>query len=287
MSQNIKAKKFVPKQRVFRVTGIAVIAVILIHIVHAVTLDRIIQYKEVSFSHPNIPAELNGYTIAFVSDTHNISERNLQGIVTELNSRQIDLLILGGDYSVNGGETCMTILSQVQTADGIFGVEGNHDNHVALYENMENHGIIPLDNTGFHVQDGFFLAGVRDFYRSIDSWDSGYRRRSRICIPTAISDSDDGDFVLLVSHSPDIVLEPSDLSNVNLVLSGHTHGGHIAFFGVFAPGLWFVTESGHRFKSGWAESDCGTAVLVGNGVGGYVPRVFARPQVVILTLVSE
>jgi len=50
-----------------------------IHIGHAFTLDRIIQYAEVSFYSPNLAPELNGYRIAFISDTHLISDNICQG----------------------------------------------------------------------------------------------------------------------------------------------------------------------------------------------------------------
>ena len=68
--------------------------VVLIHFLHAVSLDLVIEYKEVDFYSPNVTGELDGYRIAFVTDAHAISERGLMGIVDELNGRDIDLLYL-------------------------------------------------------------------------------------------------------------------------------------------------------------------------------------------------
>jgi hypothetical protein len=261
--------------KMFKKITLIIIAVItLIHIIHAVTFDQIVEYKEIAFSSEKIPPELDGYKIAFIADTH-YSHNRLRGITERLNNEQIDLLLLGGDYSENyGGELCMEILSQVATADGIFGVDGNHDNHELLFENMQAHGIIPLRNTGLYIKDGFFLAGVEDLWQL------------NPCIETAIDSSTSEDFVLLLSHNPDVAMQ-QDTTGVDLILSGHTHGGQIALFGIWTPALGFVTEYGNRFKSGWADSHDGTPIYVSRGVGQHIIRVFARPQVIILTLESK
>jgi len=270
------------RQKLNKIAKISLIVggiIAIIHLAHALTLDRTIEYKEVYFSSPNIPVEMNGYRIAFIADTHHIPADRLRGIVEELNEKQLDLLILGGDFpSVDGAEwRSMEILSQTITTDGIFGVEGNHDNYVKLFEAKRVHGIIPLSNDGIHVRDNFFLAGVEDLWnRNPD-------------VALAIEDSNPDDFILLVSHNPDVSMQ-QDTSRVDLILSGHTHAGQITFFGIWAPYFTFrstITDYGQRFVSGRAESRDGTPVFVSSGTGEYLPRVFARPQVVLFTLLHE
>jgi len=255
------------------ITG-AVVA--LIHIVHALTLDRIIQYKEITFYSPNFPPELNGYTIAFITDTHNISAERLRGVVDELNQRYVDLVVLGGDFSSSTDHMCETveILSHIHTTDGIFGVEGNHDNYIYLFAAMEAHGITPLSNNGVHIRDGFFLAGVEDLWNRNPN------------ITEALTDAQPEDFVLLISHNPDVSMQQGT-TGIDLILSGHTHNGQVAFFGIWAPYFTFrssITDYGQRFRSGWASSRDGTPVFVSHGTGEYLPRVFARPQVILITL---
>jgi len=79
-----------------------------------------------------------------------------------------------------------------------------------------------------------------------------------------------------------------DTRGIDIILSGHTHGGQITFFGFFAPALLprVITDYGHHFSSGWSQSRDGTPVYVSNGLGNYqqVLRVFARPQVILITL---
>ena len=253
------------------------LASVLIHMVHATTLDRIIEYSEVLFVSSKVTKAMDGYRIAFVSDIHELSSDALADLVTELNNRHLDLLILGGDYTSNGlrQRQVLQVLSGVATVDGVFGVEGNHDNRQSLAADMEASGVLLLANCGIRVRDGFYLAGVSDYWA----------HNANIAIATTGASADD--FVLLVSHNPDVTMVQSS-SSVDLILAGHTHGGHITLFGLFAPALLpdNITDYNHRFLGGWSTALDGTPVYVSRGVGKFanVPRVFARPQVVILTL---
>jgi len=270
------------KKRVMKYAAVLLAIVIGIHIVHGLSLDRIIQYKEVSFYSERLPAHMDGYRIAFITDTHDISGDRLVAVVDRLNTLDIDLLLLGGDYQslrrlrdredMSPKFRTIGILSMVETADGIFGVVGNHDIDTMLRDAME-----PYDNMtllwdeGVHIREGFFLGGV-DYLR--------FRRPS---IASAIEGAQPDDFVILLSHHPDISMR-QDTTGVDLILSGHTHGGQITFFGLWAPAMYSISQYGQRFRSGWAASADGVPVYVSNGVGGYLPRIFARPQVILMTL---
>ena len=256
------------------------IAIGSVHLVHAFTLDRIVEYREVSFTSPRWPEELSGYVIALITDVHAFPNEQLAQLVIELNSRNIDLVLLGGDFSTLGNRyrESLGILSEIEARDGIFGVEGNHDDYVMLFASMEANGIVPLSNSGVRIHESFFLAGLPDLWN----------RREIVSIYEAVSEADPYDFVLLLSHNPDVTMQQPTHA-VDMVLSGHTHGGHITFFGVWAPFLTFsrsVSYYGQHFMTGWSMSRDGVPVYVSNGLGGYnsIPRVFARPQVILITM---
>ena len=253
-------------------------AVLLAHIISAFTLDRRIEYKIVPFHLMKAPKELNGYKIAFISDTHNITERKLKEVVLELNKLHLDLLILGGDFPSNDDEPrrSMEILSKVETTDGIYGVEGTHDNYTELFEAMERYSIHPLSNSGVYVRERFFLAGVEDI------------KNRRPNVGKALEKANPDSFVLLITHNPDVTMLQNTAS-ADLILSGHTHGGHITLFGLWPPALTLsktITKYGTRFMTGWGMSRENVPVYVSNGMGcfAFVPRIFARPQAVIITL---
>jgi len=246
-----------------------------IHIIHMLTLDRVIQYREITFYSANWPAALCGYRIGFMADTHRLTQRDLDGIVAELNARNLDLLLLGGDYSLRGRymRESFAAFAQIETIHGIFGVEGNHDRRFPLGDIMAEFGIGFLDNNGVHIYDGFYLGGVRDEFLLP-------------CVTSAVSSANDDDFILLLMHNPDIAMEQST-AGIDLILAGHTHGGHVTFFGwaFYLHRRGHITNYGTRFAYGWAQSRDGVSVYVTRGIGRYsVPRVFARPQAVIFTM---
>ena len=270
------------KFKIAVVIGIVIAFIPIIHIVHSLTLDRTIRYVEIEFNSQNWPAKLDGYRIAFMTDMHVITDDTMRGVAAELNKRNIDLLLLGGDFSMKDAHYQGTIreIAQISTTDGIFGVEGNHDYYQRLFSAKRQYGIIPLDNSGTYVRRGFYLAGVQDMWNRNPN------------ISEAVADAYVGDFILLLSHNPDVsMVQPT--VGIDLILSGHTHGGQITFFGFPLYLLrGSITNYGTRFAYGFAYSADGVPVFTSSGVcliGAYrpIPRVFARPEVVIFTMYSK
>jgi len=259
--------------------GMVIAFISLIHIVHGLTLGREIRYVELEFHSENWPAELDGYRIAFMTDMHIISDEDMRAVAAALNERNLDLLLLGGDFSMGYSHYRGTVreIAQIITTDGIFGVDGNHDDHRRLFSAKEQYGITPLDNSGTRIRDGFYLAGVQDMWNRNPN------------IQEAVANASADDFVLLVSHNPDVSMVQST-TRIDLILSGHTHGGQITFFG-FPMYLLrgSITDYGTRFARGFAYSADGIPVFVSRGIGLYytIPRIFARPEVVIFTMYNK
>lgn len=200
--------------------GAIILLIAVIHLISALTRDRRIRYTETGYASSKITPELDGYVIALVTDTHELSPQKLRQITANMNTRQIDLLLLGGDYARGRGFwQTMEILGKTKTADGIYGVGGNHDNHLELYEAMQSYGIAPLDNQGLYIRPGFYLAGVADAWRR---WSD---------VVNAVTGAEPVDFVLLLSHNPDIAMQ-QNTTGVDVMLCGHTHGGIMTFLAV-------------------------------------------------------
>ncbi len=87
---------------------------------------------------------------------------------------------------------------------------------------------------------------------------------------------------MLVSHEPDFA-EELQPGAADLMLSGHTHGGQLTFFGLWAPVVG--SEYGQKYRTGTVTNGS-TTVIVSNGIGTILPplRFFARPQIVVITL---
>jgi len=263
--------------------GLIIAIIPAIHIVHSMTLDRIVRFVEIDFQSENWPTHLDGYRIAFMTDFHTITDEDMADIIKELNERNLDLLLLGGDFSSDvfwGGthyQGTLREISQANTTDGIFGVEGNHDYYIKLFRAKEQYGITPLDNSGLQIREGFYLAGVQDKWLRNPN------------IGEAIAGAKTDDFILLISHHPDVMMKQST-NGIDLIFTGHTHGGQITFFGFPIYLLrGDVSAYGLRFAHGFAYSADNVPVFTTRGVGVYYswPRVFSRPEVVIFTMYSE
>ena len=261
--------------RFFAWVGLVLFLVTIAHVAHGGILGERVRFVELSFYSEDWPHELSGYRIGFMADFHAISHEDISEVVGSLNNMNIDILLLGGDFSMRNDHYLGTLqeIAAAQTTDGIFAVDGNHDDHRRLFLAMNELGIMPLDNGGIRVREGFFLAGVRDLWNGAPN------------VAAATAGANNGDFVLLLSHNPDVVME-QDVS-AHLVLSGHTHGGQITFFGYpFYLLRGSVTSYGTMFSHGFRDNPSGGNVYITSGVGRYyrVPRMFTRPEVVIFTI---
>ena len=236
--------------------------------------------KRYTVESDRLPAVFDGCRVAFVSDIHYPSlfnARRLERLVASLSDIHPDLLLLGGDY-VTSDDSIKALFSALETVGaryGTYAVLGNHErrNGGLVASSVREHGIILLSDSIACVDaagDELFIAGVRDSF-SCDS----------VMLQRVDAIADDA-FVILLAHTPDYAERSS--VEVDVVLSGHTHGGQVSLFGLYTP----VRNSvyGRRFLSGRNVATSGTIVITTNGVGTSRKKVrFCVPsEVVLLTL---
>ena len=244
----------------------------------------------------NLPANLKNLKIVYATDIHQgrfFSQSRVNELVKTINGLSADLVILGGDYAEDsdGAIAFFENLPSLSARIGVYAVLGNHDrtepesNLSVLIGTIKGRGIIPLVNNVAAVKRGqtyFYIAGVDDYY-------NGYPD-----IEGVASQVKSSDFVIFAGHTPDLLPDmlkarSSDGDNhwFDLALFGHTHGGQISFLGK-SPFFNLKTDVGPRYMSGWLEENR-AAVLISNGVGtsGAPVRLFARPQIHLITLKSR
>ena len=232
---------------------------------------------------PDIPPGFDGAKIVFLTDIHHgrfFTTPRLQKMVNTVNALQPDIVLFGGDYyqwNKKYIEPCFAELAKIDAPLGKFGVFGNHDyveDFLAVATPARSRaGIQPLDNQAYWVMKGgdrIKIGGVGDWLESSQD------------LRPAVQDTTESDFVLLVSHNPEYA-EFIRTRNVDLVLSGHTHGGQMTLFGFWAPAPFM--RFGLKYKRGLVHAPC-TNVFISNGIGvtGLPVRFFARPEIVVLTL---
>ncbi len=250
-----------------------------------------VETAEYTFESADLPQAFDGLRVAYVSDIHRgpyVSEADVGLVVDQVNALQADLVLLGGDYVYMGTKYEASAFAQLQRLKaplGCYAVLGNHDHGRPdsadpgpgnAIKAAAEAGIPLLVNEGVWLQkDGerIRLGGVDDFKAGTSDLDP------------VIEDTESSDFVLLLSHHPDFSEElPKDA--VDLVLSGHTHGGQITLAGMWA--LHVPSDYGDKYRTGMVQNDV-TTVIVSNGIGTstILPiRLFAPAQIVVVTLHS-
>ena len=245
--------------------------------------------------HPrHLPVPFDGLKIAFLTDTHHgpfVPVSYLEEIVRMTNALRPDVIALGGDYVQRrrplyprGNQRHriapgIAALAGLRAPLGCFAVLGNHDHKVSAMltrRALAENGFVELTNTGVFLARGearLYLCGVDD----LRTGKPNLRRALGRCGPA--------DACLLLSHNPDFVEHLSD-PRVDLVLSGHTHGGQVVLPLVGAPTT--ASRYGQKYRSGLVQGPT-ARVYVSRGIGtiGLPVRWGATPEITLLTLRAE
>ena len=257
--------------------------------------NKALEITEYGVQSEKIPETFDGFRIAQISDLHNDSfGENNRKLLDLLRETGPDIIVITGDL-VDSRRTDMEIgLDFARRALGIapvYYVPGNHESRLTEYEGFKqdliNAGIVVLDNRKVLLtreSQSFTLMGVNDTH----FWDDWPPVDDDVDIYNAISqiqEASDG-YTVLLSHRPDL-MGAYVQSGVDIVLSGHAHGGQfrIPFVGgLFAPdqGLFPKYDAG-RFDHG------DTTLIVSRGLGASVIpfRINNRPEIVVVTLHHE
>ena len=241
----------------------------------------------------SLPEAFDGYRIAFASDFHlesKFKERQLRGTVKALQTLVPDMLLLGGDYQEGGEyvEQLFNELSKATPPDGIYAVMGNNDYERCtqlIRSTMGVHGITLLEDSTATLHrgaDSIVVWGANAYAGRYPT--SPKKKNPEPEIRTQNSEiKDSTPFVILLTHTPDYVEQP-EAAIADLTLAGHTHGGQVTLFGLYAP----ITASqyGMRYRSGLKRSRHGTPIIISNGLGTsrHPIRLFAPTDIVIVTL---
>lgn len=242
---------------------------------------------------PRLPDAFDGYTIVQVSDLHmrqlgrreKILETLLRGLPPA------DLVAVTGDlvHTPAGIGPFLQLTQAFGAKDGVYAVFGNseHKNGVrphAFAHALSEHGITPLMNSHRLLSRGgaqIVLAGVDDPVNDKDD------------IGAALKNAPSDLFTLLLMHSPDPIAE-AVFRGVDVVLSGHTHGGQIRL--PWLGALYTHSLLGRRMSDGYYSRNrlrraigirpgrTQLYVTRGIGISGLALRFLTRPELTVITL---
>ena len=231
--------------------------------------------RDYDITSSQLPEAFDGYRIAFASDFHlksKFKERQLRGTVKALQALAPDVLMLGGDYQ-EGCEYVEPLINELAKAtppDGIYAVLGNNDYERCtqlIRETMRANGIqLMEDSTAFihRGADSIIVWGANAYAEryatALPNRSRGGRPGSAMSVSSPTGGVEEASpFVILLTHTPDYI-EESEASIADLALAGHTHGGQVTLFGLYAP----VTASkyGMRYRTGLRHNRQGIPIII-------------------------
>ena len=232
---------------------------------------------------PRLPEQLDGLTIAHLSDLHlsgKLSQRFFEEIVHHVNKWDADLVAVTGDLVDRPHciEWLPHILGQLRARYGVISILGNHDARLRdigiLQKELTNCGMVQLGGIWKSLQiEGHevVVAGNQlPWLLSAPKMEDAPPGRT-----------EDGALRVLLSHSPDQIRWATQ-RDFDLMLAGHTHGGQIRL-PVIGP-VVCPSRYGVKYASGVFYRNP-VIMHVSRGISGSTPlRINCPPEITKLVL---
>jgi uncharacterized protein len=235
---------------------------------------------------PNLPRAFSGFRLVHLTDLHYgflVSRAFLRSVVDRANRINRDLVVCTGDYAHKRAattqvDTVWPLLANLTAPFGVHAVLGNHDHWADAARSqhwLRETGQDLRHKAKKHVKggDALWIAGAGDLWedhRSLDELLGG--------IP-------ESDCRIVLVHNPDTA-DSRFSARVDLMISGHTHGGQVALPFVGPPVLPVRNKT---YSSGLKVSPRGTSVFISKGIGWAIcpVRFNCPPEIAVLTLVPR
>lgn len=254
--------------------------------------DRL-NVRQVTIEFDDLPKAFDGYRIAQFTDVHlgSMKDELMLRAVTAIDDMRPDLIVFTGDIQNMGPDELPRFaqtLKRLKAKDGVMSVLGNHD--YSRYVNLPPDEALRNERLtrDFETSVGWqlLLNDNRIVRRGSDSIViAGGENDGRPPFPAkadlkkAMRGIHAKSFVVMLQHDPSAWRRHIlPLTNAQLTLSGHTHGGQISLFGLRPTELVGKEDDG-LYVEGKRK------LFVSTGLGGFVPfRFYMNPEVVEITL---
>ena len=239
---------------------------------------RQLQVEEINIITPKLAS--GRVTIAQLSDLHlGMMSGNafLERVIAKLREIKPDIVVATGDIVDGQGDDLDALARHFHSYApplGAYAVTGNHE----FFAGLEN-SLHFLHSAGFTVlrgesakAGGVVLVGVDDHSAQTPDQQALLDTRNALASVAA------NDFIVLLKHQP--VVDGG--TRFDLQLSGHIHGGQIFPF-------VYLTQLVYGIHTGLTKLADGRLLYVSRGAGTWGPpiRLFAAPEITLITIASE
>lgn len=287
--------KFLTDKRVKKqiIMNIAIAVILLAFITWMVWSNTSIEVTRITIAGGRLPHSFSGFTIAHVSDLHNaeFGKSNLT-LLRKLEAEKPDIIVITGDLADSRRtniEIALEFAEKAMKIAPVYFVTGNHeariDEYVRLEEGLKDLGVGVLRDEAHKIEKGseeILLIGLDDPRFTLKN-DRFEEKQALVNTRLKNLKADSNDYTILLFHRPEL-FEIYAANDIDLVLSGHTHGGQIRlpFIGAVAvpdQGIFPKYDAG-LFRSG------NTYMIISRGLSNSLlpVRVNCRPELVIVTL---
>lgn len=228
------------------------------------------------------------YRIVEIADSHFGITQNGESFTREMQRVQAlkpDAVVIVGDFVDDDTdredmiEACRA-LGELDTPFGVFFVYGNHDNGYYRYRNfdsqelrdeLEKNGITILTDESVLLDDSLYLVGRRD-----------HSDRGRAPIDALMAELDGTKYSVVLDHQPND-FDAEAAAGADLVLCGHTHGGHI-----FPAGQIGLLMGANDAVYGMTKRQ-NTSFVVTSGISGWaIPfKTGTFSEIVVIDLIKS
>ena len=279
-----------------RIIVFAVVATILLGlIIWTAWGNTALELNHYTISSDRLPEAFDGYRIAHVSDLHNTEMgKDNEKLLDMLQEADPDIIAITGDI-IDSRNTDIDVALQF-TKDAMeiapcYYVTGNHEARVSEYdelkEGMIELGVVVLEDGRIELEQSgetITLLGVKDpsFQTDYLFGDSETVMQSKL---QEIVNEEDS-YTILLSHRPEL-FEVYTESKVDLVLSGHAHGGQFRL--PFVGGLVAPNQGLFPKYDAGLYTEENTNMIVSKGIGNSILpfRFNNRPEVILIDLYSK
>jgi predicted MPP superfamily phosphohydrolase len=259
---------------------------------------------KVKVSSPNLPEAFEGFKMVQLSDMHCGSFMSPDPLIKAFNivmDQKPDAIFFTGDLVNNeANETEMHIetYKMLKAPYGVYSILGNHDYGDYKQWETPEHKIENLEKLkDIQTQSGWRLLmnehvpiekdGQKIALLGIENWGGNLRFPRYGKLDNAHAGTEGYPFKILLSHDPshwDVqVSQEAKYNDIDLTLSGHTHGMQ---FGIEIPGFkWSPVQYIYKHWAGLYKQD-NQYLYVNRGLGflGYPGRLGIWPEITVIEL---
>jgi len=252
-----------------------------------------VDVRTVEYKKKNLPKELEGIKIAFISDVQAdryTDEKRLMRYVDKINNLNPDLVLIAGDVITSTPdyiETAARYLGKIKSKHGTFSCVGDHDNWAyrkdylrslsEIKKSLNDFNLAMPDNELRYIQFASSRIGIAFVTHNYVTEISETTLRN-------LASSNKAEIKIFLTHQPqDFLINSAVKNNYDLFLAGHTHGGQITLLFPFVqltPTLFETTY----IKGDFYFNDMLAIVCGGLGMSLAPVRYNSTPEIVIITL---